>query len=71
MAGIRHPHAAAGQDRHLPAHLVTCMLVTGRRMIEMLALDLALAGWQKPDTTPTPSLCLKILLLLSSTPASL
>ena len=45
MAGIRPSHAATGQDRHLPAHLGTCMLVPRRRMIEMVAHDLALPGW--------------------------
>ena len=53
MAGTRQSHAAAGQDRHLPAHLIMCMLLPGRRMIEMLTLDSPLAGWQKTGTTQT------------------
>lgn len=40
VTGITPSHAAAGQSRQVPAHLVMCMLVLGRRMIRLLARDL-------------------------------
>lgn len=68
MAGIRHPHASAGQDRHLPTHLVMCMLVPGCRMIDVPALIWVLASWQKVGTTQTHSLTQKSSPLPPSTP---
>lgn len=58
VTGITPLHATAGEDRHLPAHLVTHLLVPGCRMIRMLNYDLAVErktiANKGPVTNTTP-----------------